>query len=197
MRIVKHNGGRNEGILRPGEDTSYTIALSGHENPNFIHILEGWLDALELHELKSQDYSERDEPGAVWSLGLMGEWPGFTRKIQKLHKIIWKGKDVLFEGGQEIIMDCMGALGLMLHEQRLIKDRYSASWRDNHGNKPTFGPGPRDVEPMTIGPGGVVEIDSPPDDAWMRSLPKHDEEMVEKPGGTYQPLTGRDRNPGY
>jgi hypothetical protein len=121
----------------------YLIKLDGKENPNFQKILEAWLDALEFHEMKSRDYSERDEPG-VWNLGLRGEWPGVTRKIQKLHKIIWKGKDVLFEGGQEIMMDLMGALGLLLHEQKKISDKYSATWRDNHSNKPTFGPGPAD-----------------------------------------------------
>jgi hypothetical protein len=125
----------------PNGVRSYTIDLDGSENPNFRNILEGWLDALEFHEIKSRDYSERDEPG-VWNLGLRGEWPGVTRKIQKLHKIVWKGKDVLFEGGQEIMMDLMGALGLLLHEQKKIGDKYSAGWRDNHRNKPTFGPGP-------------------------------------------------------
>lgn len=134
MRIYFEDG--------PNGTRSYTIDMDGTENANFRQILEGWLDALEFHELKSKDYDERDEPGGVWNLGLRGEWPGLTRKMQKLHKIVWKGKDVLFEGGQEIMMDLMGALGLLLHEQKKISDKYSASWRDNHNNKPTFGPGP-------------------------------------------------------
>lgn len=134
MRIFFENG--------PKGTRSYTIDLDGTENANFKNVLEAWLDALEFHELKSRDYDERGNEGDhVWDLGLKGEWPGVTRKIQKLHKIIWKGKDVLFEGGQEIMMDLMGALGLMLLEQKRISDKYNASWRINSGNKPTFGPG--------------------------------------------------------
>lgn len=156
MKILKETG--------PNGEISYTIELMGTENANFKSILEGWLDALEYHELKSHDYSERDEPG-VWNLGLKGEWPGVTRKMQKLHKIVWKGKDVLFEGGQEIMMDLMGAIGLMLHEQRKISDKYSASWRNNSSSKPTFGPGPRDG----FRSGKISEV---------HIFPKHDHEFI-------------------
>lgn len=128
---------------RPDGTSQYLIDLDGTENANFRDILEGWLDALEFHEMKSRDYKARGKAGSnPWSLGIKGEYPGISRKLQKLHEVVWEGKDLLFEGAQEIIMDMMGALGLMLHEQKLIKDKYSASWRDNHGNKPTFGPGP-------------------------------------------------------
>lgn len=148
MRIVKNPDER--GAIH------YSIFLDGTEQAGFRQILEGWLDALEFHELKSQGYPDRGEAGSTpWSLGLKGEWPGVTRKIQKLHSIVWKGKDLLFEGGQEIMYDLMGAIGLMISEQRKISDKYSATWRDNHSNKPTFGPGPASGGSVQIGSGGL------------------------------------------
>jgi hypothetical protein len=150
--------------------TRYMLTLEGTENVEFQDILDGWLDALEYHEYKSRGYKKRD----VFSLGIKGEFVGFWRKAQKLLPLIWESKTLTGEGTQEVLMDTFGSVGLMLQALRKTSDKYSASWRDNHGNKPTFGPGPRNIEPMVVGPGRIVEIDSPPDDAWMRSLPNHD-----------------------
>jgi len=126
--------------MKPGE-TAYLIELDGTENAEFKQILEGWIDALEMHEYASHDYKNRE----LFGLGIRGEFVGFWRKAQKLHAEVWEQKLKLTrEGVQEVLMDCMGAVGLMLSEQRKNKDGYSASWRDNHNNKPTFGPGPDD-----------------------------------------------------
>jgi hypothetical protein len=160
MKIIKASNSTVLPALSEGE-SQYVITLDGKENAGFQKILEGWLDALEFHEMKSRDYSARTPAGrSPWSLGLKGEWPGITRKIQKLHSIIWEGKDVLFEGGQEIMYDLMGAIGLMILEQREISDKYSASWRNNAPNKPTFGPGPSNPVSLSdglyVGSGRIV-----------------------------------------
>jgi len=117
---------------------SYTIDLDGTENAEFRSILEGWLDALEFHEYKSRGYKNRDK----FSLGYKGEFVGFWRKAQKLYAGLWESTALTGEGMQEVLMDTFGSVGLMLQDLRLRSDKYSASWRDNHGNKPTFGPGP-------------------------------------------------------
>lgn len=182
MRIVKHSGGRNEGILKPGEDISYTIALDGKENAEFRAILEGWLDALEFHEFKSRGYKNRDK----FSLGIRGEFVGFWRKAQKLYSAVWEDKPlVVAEGMQEVLMDTFGSVGLMLQDLRKHSDKYSATWRDNHGNKPTFGPGPADV-------GHRVE------DVKLHIFDKHVHKFV---SGSCEictlPQAAWERNPGY
>jgi len=121
-------------------DAAYLIHLDGTENAEFRAILEGWLDALEYHEFKSKGYKNRDK----FSLGIRGEFVGFWRKAQKLYSSVWEDKPlVVAEGTQEVLMDAFGSLGLMLHALKVTSDKYSAAWRDNHGNKPTFGPGPQ------------------------------------------------------
>jgi hypothetical protein len=131
--------------MAPGE-TAYLIELDGTENANFRQILEGWLDALELHEERSRNYQERD----IFSLGMKGEFVGVMRKVQKLYHSVWNGGKLTNEGDQEVLMDLMGSVGLMLSEYRKTRDKYSARWRDNHGNKPTFGPGPADVKSRIV-----------------------------------------------
>lgn len=123
-------------MARVDGHTSYVVALDGTENPNFRCIMEAWLDSLEMHERKARDYAARDEG---FNLGLRGEFVGISRKVQKLKRIVWDGKDPLFEGAQEILMDLMGQVGLALMEQKRVKDKYFSQWRDNHRNKPTFG----------------------------------------------------------
>lgn len=117
----------------------YRIVLDGTENAEFRNVLEGWLDALEYHEYKSRGYRRRD----IFSLGIKGEFVGFWRKAQKLLPLIWESKTLTGEGTQEVLMDTFGSVGLMLQALRQTSDKYSATWRDNHGNKPTFGPGPK------------------------------------------------------
>jgi hypothetical protein len=118
--------------------SQYLIELDGTENAEFQDILDGWLDALEYHEYKSRGYKRRD----LFSLGIKGEFVGFWRKAQKLLPLIWEAKTLTGEGTQEVLMDTFGSVGLMLHALREHSDKYSARWRANHGNKPTFGPGP-------------------------------------------------------
>jgi hypothetical protein len=142
---------------------SYTIDLDGTENAEFRSILEGWLDALEFHEYKSRGYKNRDK----FSLGYKGEFVGFWRKAQKLYAGLWESTTLTGEGMQEVLMDTFGSVGLMLQDLRKRSDKYSASWRDNHGNKPTFGPGPleprwhgveAEKERITSGPVSEVHI---------------------------------------
>jgi hypothetical protein len=132
MKISKETSDFNDA-------TSYTIDLDGTENAEFREILEGWLDALEYHEFKSRGYKNR----RIFSLGIRGEFVGFWRKAQKLYSSIWEKEGLLVgEGVQEVLMDTFGSVGLMLHDYRKTSDKYRANWRDNHGNKPTFGPDP-------------------------------------------------------
>jgi hypothetical protein len=130
MRITKVTG-LAEASIR------YTIDIIavGSEAPDIEATLDAFMDAIEMHAVKAKDYD-----GMENRFGLKGEVIGMTRKSDKLVKIIWEGKDPLFEGAQEIMMDLIGTMGIMLRMQKKIKDKYRASWRDNHGNKPTFGP---------------------------------------------------------
>lgn len=114
----------------------YTIDIPtlDSEAPGLEDTLDALMDAIELHAVKAKDYH-----GDENQFGLKGEIIGLTRKIGKLKRLYWDGKDPLFEGGQELLMDLIGNAALMLRMQKKTSDKYRAGWRDNHGNKPTFG----------------------------------------------------------
>jgi hypothetical protein len=113
------------------------IVLDGKEPAWFQDAMEAWIDALELHALRSHDYRDR----STFNLGVKGEFVGIMRKVQKLKQDVWDNKTLDREGVQEVLMDLMGSVGLMLMEwKRERGDVYGASWRDNSRSKPTFGP---------------------------------------------------------
>lgn len=186
MKIVKLEGHNSQFGLFDGE-ICYIVSLEGTENAEFREILEGWLDALEYHEFKSRGYKNR----RIFSLGIRGEFVGFWRKAQKLYSSIWEKEGLLVgEGVQEVLMDTFGSLGLMLHDYRKSSDKYSARWRDNHSNRPTFGPGPEDA--IRVQGRGVLEAIKE-----IKEIHKH--EYIGRPSmcvcGKNNPSP--DRNPGY
>lgn len=176
----------------------YDILLDGTENAEFREILEGWLDALEYHEFKSRGYKNR----RIFSLGIRGEFVGFWRKAQKLYSSIWEKEGLLVgEGVQEVLMDTFGSLGLMLHDYRKSSDKYSARWRDNHSNRPTFGPGPAGgIEALKV----VQEMEQGmgPRQGLMGDVGRNNNHKHEYIGRPSMCVCGKnnprpDRNPGY
>lgn len=113
----------------------YTISFKPTEAPpEFEATMDALMDALELHHQKALDYD-----GMENEFGLKGEIIGLTRKMGKLKRIYWHGKDPLFEDGQEILMDLIGSTLLMLRMQKKVKDKYLARWRIPKGpDKPDF-----------------------------------------------------------
>jgi hypothetical protein len=92
--------------------------------PEFDDTMAALMDAVELHYNKAKDYD-----GDESEFGLKGEIIGITRKIGKLKRLYWDGRDPIFEGGQELLMDLIGNTLLMLRMQKKVKDKYRAEWR--------------------------------------------------------------------
>jgi hypothetical protein len=112
----------------------YTISFDAHNSPpDFEGTMDALMDAVELHYDKALDYD-----GMENEYGLKGEIIGITRKVGKLKKYYWDGKDPLFEKGQEVLMDLVGSALLMIRMQKKVSDKYKARWRDNSANKPDF-----------------------------------------------------------
>lgn len=124
MEINKRNPG--ERLASGREDTlTYTLTFSpSTAPPEFEGTMDAVMDALELHYQKALDYD-----GDESEFGLKGEVIGLTRKMGKLKRIYWDGKDPLFEDGQELLMDLLGSTLLMLRMQKKLKDKYLAKWR--------------------------------------------------------------------
>ncbi len=111
----------------------YSITFyDGQAPPSFEHTMDALMDAIELHYEKAKDYD-----GDENEFGLKGEIIGITRKVRKLKRVLWDGKDPLFEGAQEITMDLIGSCLLTLRMQKQVSDKYRAKWRINP-NKPDF-----------------------------------------------------------
>lgn len=129
LRITKVTG-YSEAAVR------YTIDIVtvGSAPPDFEGTMDAMMDALELHYQKAKDYD-----GDENEFGMRGEIIGITRKVRKLKRILWDGKDPLFEGSQEILMDLIGSAALTLRMQKKVSDKYRAKWRVNP-NKPDFPP---------------------------------------------------------
>jgi hypothetical protein len=113
--------------------------------PDFEGTMDALMDAVELHYSKALDYD-----GDENEFGLKGEILGITRKVRKLKRLYWDGKDPLHEGGQEMLMDLIGNALLMLRMQKDKSDKYRSKWRNPiAGDRPDFPPF------VHIEPGGV------------------------------------------
>jgi hypothetical protein len=130
MEIVKHKMDNPFGLR-------YAITFNpGQAPPDFEGTMDALMDAVELHYKKALDYD-----GMENEYGLKGEVIGLSRKMGKIKKIFWDGKDPIFEGGQEILMDLIGSAALMLRMQKKVKDKYRAEWRAPvSSDKPDFPP---------------------------------------------------------
>lgn len=127
---------RGDAEEQPGTIYSIEIGTDGMKvPPDFEKTVDALMDALELHYHKALDYD-----GAEQEFGVKGEIFGITRKVRKLKRVVWDGRDPLYEGAQEMTMDLIGNSLLMLRMLKGTSDKYAALWRDNHGNKPKFGP---------------------------------------------------------
>jgi hypothetical protein len=118
-----------------GVGLSYSISFNKSDAPpDFEGTMDALMDALELHYQKALDYD-----GMENEFGLKGEIIGLTRKMGKLKRIYWYGKDPLFEDGQELLMDLIGTTALMLRMQKKVNDRYRSKWRQSKTeDKPDF-----------------------------------------------------------
>jgi hypothetical protein len=130
---------------RSADRIIYSVEFIPDEGPpNFEGTMDALMDAVELHYQKALDYD-----GDENEFGLKGEILGITRKVRKLKRLYWDGKDPLFEGGQEMLMDLIGNALLMLRMQKAKKDKYLAKWRkpvaSDRPDFPMFGWGHRDV----------------------------------------------------
>lgn len=142
---MPHNGRVNikRSTEQPDGSGNIEYSIRFHPSdapPEFTDTMDALMDAIELHARKALDYD-----GMENEFGVKGELLGISRKYRKLKKILWDGKDPLFEDAQEMTMDLIGNAALMLRMLKKTSDKYSATWRDNHQNKPTFGPGPQPI----------------------------------------------------
>lgn len=131
---IRDQGSEITGVQR---EVIYTISFDSFDAPpDFEGTLDALMDAIELHERKARDYD-----GMENEYGLKGEVIGLSRKMGKIKKIFWDGKDPIFEGGQEILMDLIGSAALMLRMQKKIKDKYRSNWRAPvSSDRPDFPP---------------------------------------------------------
>lgn len=89
----------------------FTISGAPVKTESARNIVENLIPEFLEHFLpKNADYGDQHRSG----LGPRGEFVGLHRKMAKLEKAVWEGKQMNHEGPQEMLRDLIGTALLML-----------------------------------------------------------------------------------